>query len=57
MARSNTDKARKNFLMPRDLADWVEKYASDHNTTMTRLIVDYFTNLRRETENGHAEQV
>lgn len=42
---------RKNFRIPSDLADWAEQYASDRNTSMTQLIVDYLTDLRdRETK-------
>lgn len=37
---------RKNFRIPADLADWAEQYASNKNTSMTQLIVDYLTHLR-----------
>lgn len=48
---------RKNFLFPTELVRWAEKYTQSHNTTMTRLIVDYFTKLRQQVENGDVEQV
>lgn len=50
-------KSRKNFIFPLDLAEWVEKYARTNNTTMTRLIIDHFTNLRHQVETNNVEQV
>jgi hypothetical protein len=48
---------RKNFVFPSDLVDWVEKYAANNNTTVTRIILDHFTSLRRQAESGHVDQV
>ncbi len=48
---------RKNFVFPADLVLWVEKYAKDNNTTMTRIILDHLTSLRQRAEDGHVEQV
>ncbi len=50
-------KVRKNFIFPIDLAEWAEKYAHNNNTTMTRLIIDHFTDLRRQAEALNVEQV
>lgn len=59
MAKGKTApaKVRKNFLVPADLAAWVESYAKKNHTTMTHLILEHLMNLRRESENGHAEQI
>lgn len=48
---------RKNFVFPADLTEWAEKYAKDNNTTLTRIILDHLTSLRRQVESGHVEQV
>ena len=48
---------RKNFVFPADLVEWVEKYAAANNTTVTRLLLDHLTNLRRQVEANHVEQV
>lgn len=50
-------KVRKNFLFPADLANWVAQYAKDKNTSVTKLIIDHLTNLRRQEERGYAEQI
>ena len=50
-------KVRKNFLLPKDLADWVSKYADANNTSMTKIIVDYFIALKKTNESGHVEQI
>lgn len=50
-------KVRKNFHFPAELAAWAETYARDHNTTMTQLILDHFTELRKNAETAHAEQI
>lgn len=57
MARSKKNRVRKNFVFPADLVAWAEKYARDNNTTMTRIILDHLTILRRQAETGHVEQV
>lgn len=48
---------RKNFIFPADLAEWADDYAKEHNTTVTRLLVDYLTALRLQVESGHVDQV
>lgn len=48
---------RKNFVFPADITEWAEKYARDNNTTLTRIILDHLTSLRRQVESGHVEQV
>jgi len=50
-------KTMKSFLLPEDLAEWVKNYAKAQNTTMTQLIVDYFTELRKKAETNYVEQV
>lgn len=52
MAKTKTERGpvRKNFRMPADLDDWVSDYAKENNTTMTRLIIDYLTGLRKQVE-------
>ena len=50
-------KVRKNFLLPEDLAKWIETYAKENNTTMTQILVDHITLLRRQTEDTNVEQV
>jgi hypothetical protein len=57
MAKSKANRVRKNFVFPADLVKWAEKYAQENNTTMTRIILDHFTSLRRQVETGHVEQV
>lgn len=56
MAQKKT-KVRKNFVFPADIVRWAEKYAKDNNTTMTRLILDHLTTLRRQMETEHVEQI
>lgn len=48
--------ARKNFRFPEELVTWVAAYAKSQNTTMTRLIIDYFTDLRKRVEGAHVDQ-
>lgn len=51
MNMSTKDKpgrVRKNFRIPADLAEWVDKFAQNKNTTMTQLIINYFLDLRRK---------
>lgn len=48
---------RKNFQFPEDLALWADTYAKDNNTTMTRLLIDYLTNLRKQTEADYVAQI
>ena len=55
--KTSSSLKRKNFVLPADLTAWVEAYAAKNNTTMTRLIVDYFTGLKKQHEDGHVEQV
>jgi hypothetical protein len=55
VAAKKTEKVRKNFKLPADLAAWIESYARDCNTSMTQLIVDHFTKLREKQ--AHVEQI
>jgi uncharacterized protein (DUF1778 family) len=54
--RSN-GKTRINIRVPAELDEWIKKYAEDHNTNMTKLIVDYFAEIRRKSEEGHVPQL
>lgn len=48
---------RKNFVFPEDLVLWAEKYAQDNNTTLTRILLDHLSELRRQAEGSYAEQI
>lgn len=48
---------RKNFVFPADLVRWAEKYAKDNNTSMTKMILDHLTDLRRQHEAEHVRQI
>jgi hypothetical protein len=54
---SKEPKTMKSFLLPEGLADWIMAYAKSRNTTMTRLIVDHFTELKKKFESGHVDQI
>jgi hypothetical protein len=49
-------KSRWNLRVPADLDKWAKKYAKEHNTTVTQLIVDHFTDLQKKEEEAHVEQ-
>jgi uncharacterized protein (DUF1778 family) len=49
-------KTRLNIRWSNDLADWVSRYAQEQHTTITQLIVDYFTDLRKRVETGNVPQ-
>lgn len=57
MAKAKNNKVRKNFIFPSDLADWAAQYAKEKNTSMTQLIVDYLTDLKKREESEYATQV
>lgn len=44
-------------MFPTDIVKWAEKYAEDNNTTLTRIILDHLTQLRRQVESGHVDQI
>ena len=46
---------RKNFRIPAELAEGIEKYAKEKNTNMTRLIVDYFTFLLEQDKKNKSK--
>lgn len=50
-------KVRKNFLLPEELSAWLEEYTKQNNVTMTQLIVDHLTNLKKQTEGGNVAQI
>ena len=39
-------KTRLNVRVPSDLLKWIKKYAKDHNTTVTQLIVSHFMDTK-----------
>ena len=49
---STTGKSRLNLRLPADLDQWVKKYAEDNNTTVTSLVVGYFTDLQKKKKTG-----
>lgn len=53
--KTNTSLA--NFRIPVDLLEWVKSHARERNTTVTRLIVDHFTELRAKNEEGYVDQI
>lgn len=40
-----------NFRIPKRLAEFMRVYAKRRDTTMTQLIIDYFTALKDQEEN------
>lgn len=44
-------------MFPTEIAEWAQEYAREHNTSMTQLIIDYFTTLKKQTESGYADQI
>ena len=50
-------KTRVNLRLPADLDTWAKKYAEDHNTNLTALVVGYLTELRAKTEAAHVDQI
>lgn len=51
------DKIRKNFVFPADITKWAEDYTAKNNTTLTRILLDHLTNLKKQVENNDIEQV
>lgn len=51
------EKTRLNIRLPVEIDVWAKTYAREHHTTVTRLIVDYLTELKKRTESGYVEQV
>lgn len=43
--------------IPEELMEWVKSYAKEKNTTVTRLVVDHFTELRARYESTHVDQI
>lgn len=50
-------KVRKNFLIPVELADWLDSYTKTNNVTMTQIIVDHLTSLKKQLEGGNVSQI
>jgi hypothetical protein len=53
---SDRGKGRWNLRIPLELDVWAKTYARGRNTTVTQLIVDYFTGLRKHAEEEHVDQ-
>lgn len=49
-------KTRLNLRLPADLDTWAKKFASDNNTTITQIVIQHLTDLRRKYEEGHVDQ-
>ncbi len=52
--RKTPKKTRLNLRIPVNLDVFVKQYASSKNTTVTQLVVDYFTALRDQQEKTRA---
>ena len=50
-------KTRINLRIPSSLDEWVKKYAKETNTNLTKLVVDFLTELRKKTESDHVPQL
>ena len=59
MAEKRKKKAVKltALRLPIDLLGWVKDYAKSKNTTVTRIIIDHFTELRARHEDTHVDQI
>jgi len=47
MAKKNGKKVRINLRVDAELIDWVKRFASSKDTTMTALVIGSFMDLRR----------
>ena len=54
--RKKTFMSRLNLRLPLELDMWMKEYAKERNTTVSRLIVDYFTDVRKKIEGSHVDQ-
>lgn len=50
-------KVRWNFRVPKDVDEWAKKYAFENNTTVTQVVLDYFTEMMKKSQTEHVEQV
>jgi len=50
-------KTRLNLRLPARLIRWVKVFAKEHNTTVTQLIVDHLTELKKRAETEDVPQV
>lgn len=46
MSEKSTPRVLMNFRIPADLAEFMRQHATERETTMTQLIIDYFETLR-----------
>jgi hypothetical protein len=49
-------KSRLNLRVPSELMEWVKRFAQQRNTTVTQLVVDYFTREKLLEEGGHRKR-
>ena len=49
-------KARLNLRLPVELSAWMKTYAQEHHTTVTKIIIEHFTELKKTAEEGHVTQ-
>lgn len=50
-------KARLNLRLPADLHRFICRHAKATNTTVTQLIIDYFTELKRRDASERVQQI
>jgi uncharacterized protein (DUF1778 family) len=55
--RKKSTKRRLNIRIDAELADFVKKYAASKCTTITHLVIDYFSGLQWQWEQNHADQI
>ena len=53
---SANGKGRWNLRIPLELDKWAKAYVAEHNTTVTQIILDHFTDLRKRAEEERVEQ-
>ncbi len=49
-------KVKLNLRIRPDLDTWVRQYAEEKHTTVSQIVIDYFTELRKRIENERVEQ-
>lgn len=54
MPKDEKTSTRVDFRMSVDLHQWVKDYAAKNKTTVTRIIIDHFLELKKREE--HVEQ-
>jgi hypothetical protein len=49
-------KVKRTLRLRAELDKWMRDYAKDQHTTVSQLVIDYFTDLRKRIENERVEQ-